>query len=100
MSRQEMPDKPERSDGWQGVEGGRNPSIPIGAVAGLIVLALSVVFVLQNTQKTKVNFLWMNFHVGTWLLILVSMVLGAILGIVIPWLRRCGKVRSANDKAK
>jgi len=53
---------------------------PVGLIASGGAFVLLLVFILQNTQKAKVHFLWLNVTWGIWFVIVVSMVLGAIMG--------------------
>jgi lipopolysaccharide assembly protein A len=68
----------------------------VGAVAGLLVLVALLVFILQNTETVKVNFLGASGRLGLGLALLVAAVAGAlvvaILGIArIAQLRKLGK---------
>ena len=41
---------------------------------------LLLVFILQNTEQAKVKFLWLDVTWGIWFVIVVSMLLGAVMG--------------------
>jgi len=67
----------------RGDGGGRGRLSPKVIGAG-IALVLALVFVLQNTSKTTVEFLWMSFDVGTWFLLVVMFALGWLAGWLLP----------------
>ena len=46
----------------------------------VVVIAAVVTFVLQNTEQAKVKFLWLDVTWGIWFVIVVSMLLGAVMG--------------------
>ena len=49
-------------------------------VVSIVALALVIIAIVQNLGKTTVSFLWMDVSVGLWLLVLVSVLLGMVLG--------------------
>jgi uncharacterized integral membrane protein len=52
-------------------------------IAGAVVLVLLLVFILENTQRVKVNFLGANGHLALGIALLLSAAAGALLvGIV------------------
>ena len=53
---------------------------PIGLIASGVAAVVVLIFILQNTEKTKVHFLWLNVTWGIWFVIVVSMLLGAVMG--------------------
>jgi uncharacterized integral membrane protein len=61
-------------------------------VAGLIlagiVVAAAAVFLLQNTEEATVKFLFFSREVPVYIVIVISMVLGALLTLIALWLRR------------
>jgi len=68
----------------------------VGAVAGLLVLVLLLIFILENTESVTVNFLGASGRLGLGLALLVAAVAGAlvvaILGVArIAQLRKLGK---------
>lgn len=56
-------------------------------IAGLIVVAVAI-FIAQNGDDVPIQFLWFTGEVPLWLLIVISLVAGAILGQVGLYLRR------------
>ena len=69
-------------------------------IAGVVVLALSLVFILQNTDQANINFLFFDFEVGMWFGLLVAFVLGAIVGwgLHVAWRRRRNPSKSKKKK--
>jgi uncharacterized integral membrane protein len=49
-----------------------------GAIASLVGLGLLVVFMIQNTQKVPIEFLFWDFYWPIWLIVLGSALIGAI----------------------
>jgi uncharacterized integral membrane protein len=69
-------------------------------IVGLVVLVLSIIFILQNTEEVNIDFLFFDFKVGMWFGLLLAFVLGAIVGwgLHLAWRRR--KKNRAAEKAK
>jgi uncharacterized integral membrane protein len=59
-----------------------------GAIAAIGGAAVLVVFMLQNTQKVRVEFLFWDFTWPLWLVIIVSAVFGAFVWLGLGVLRR------------
>jgi uncharacterized integral membrane protein len=59
-----------------------------GAIASLIGAVLLVVFVVQNTDKVKLDFLAWHFTWPLWLLTIVSALLGALVWFGLGVMRR------------
>lgn len=53
------------------------------SIAWAIVLLAAIIFVAQNTRKTKITFLVVELRTGVWLALVVAMVLGFFLGFVV-----------------
>lgn len=49
-------------------------------ILGIVIAVLALIFVLENTDETKVEFLGFNFSTGTWLMLVIFFVAGMILG--------------------
>ena len=56
------------------------PVITPKRVAGLVIVVLAVVFVAQNTRKTRVRFIVPVVDTWVWLALLVALVLGFAAG--------------------
>ncbi len=62
--------------------------LSVGAVLGLGGVALLVVFMAQNTERVRLDFLAWHFTWPLWLLCLVSAALGAVVWFAAGVLRR------------
>ena len=54
----------------------------------IALLALAAIFVLQNTDKTSVNFLFATFETPLFFALLIAILLGALIGWLLPKVRR------------
>ena len=68
-----------------------------GVIAAVIIIAAAVVFLLQNTEEATVKFLFFSGQVPIYVVILISMVLGALLVLIAFGLRRRAKRRKHRD---
>ena len=59
-----------------------------GAIAAIGGAAVLVIFMLQNTQKVRVEFLFWDFTWPLWLVIIVSALFGAVVWLGLGVLRR------------
>jgi uncharacterized integral membrane protein len=72
---------------------GEHPVEPQGrrfgakGIAIVVVIVLALVFVLQNTDETRVRFLMFDSRTGTWLALVIAFALGLLLGWLLPRLR-------------
>jgi uncharacterized integral membrane protein len=78
----------QRSPGTAGATGGRGLRVSGGAVASLIGLGLLVVFMVQNTERITLSFLFWSFTWPLWLLTLVSALVGALVWFGLGVMRR------------
>jgi uncharacterized integral membrane protein len=62
--------------------------LSVGAIASLGGLGLLIIFMLQNTESVRLDFLFWNFTWPLWLLVLASAVLGAFVWLGIGVIRR------------
>jgi uncharacterized integral membrane protein len=67
-----------------------------GAIIAGIVAVAALIFVLQNSDKTTMEFLSFSATVPLSFVIIVSMILGAILGWFLAFMRRRRR-RNRND---
>lgn len=58
----------------------RDRGAPIGLIASGVAAVVVLIFIFQNTEKAKIHFLWLNVTWGIWFVIVVSMLLGAVIG--------------------
>jgi uncharacterized integral membrane protein len=59
-----------------------------GAIASITGAGLLVIFMLQNTDKVRLDFLFWSFTWPVWLLTIVSAVLGALVWFGVGVIRR------------
>jgi uncharacterized integral membrane protein len=59
-----------------------------GAIASIVGGAGLIIFMLQNRDDVRVDFLWWDFTWPLWLVILVSAVVGAVVWLGLGVLRR------------
>jgi uncharacterized integral membrane protein len=71
-----------------GAESGRSGPSP--ALIGFgIVAVVAVIFIIQNSNRVRTNFLFLELNGRLWLTILLAMVLGAVLDRLLQmWWRR------------
>ena len=83
------------SNGWE-EEGGDRTSKQLKrfgppAVVGLLAL----IFILQNLDSVDVEFLWLDFTMPLWLLLVVFAVIGAVVYWGVERRRRARRAKSA-----
>lgn len=80
------------ADGFGTEQAGDNEYVERGSSMGLIIAGIvsvaAVVFALQNSEEASVEFLFFTATVPLSVVIVISMVLGAILGWFIGFMRR------------
>lgn len=69
-------------------------------VAGLVLLALAVVFVFQNTGRGRVSFLFWHLTMPAWIWLLSIFIVGVVVGSVFPWLRRSKRRGAKSDSGQ
>lgn len=58
-------------------------------IGGVGVLVLALIFIVQNTNDAEITFLFWDFTVGLWFGLLIAMLLGMVIGWLLPkFLRR------------
>lgn len=69
-----------------------------GAIASLVGIGVLVLFVIQNREATKFNFLWLHFTWPLWLYTIVVAFVGAMIwfGLGVMRRHRRRKARRAN----
>ena len=69
-------------------DGGGGVRIGGGAIASLVGVALLIIFMIQNTARVTLYFLFWNFTWPLWLLTLVTALVGALVWFGIGVMRR------------
>ena len=74
-----------------------NDRIGIGIIITVIVVVILGIFVWQNRESVKIEFLFFDVSLPLWAVVGIFMALGALLGSVWRWVmrRRAGKRKSA-----
>jgi uncharacterized integral membrane protein len=67
---------------------GRGRRLGSGAIASLSGVALLIVFMIQNTQKVTLDFLFWSFTWPLWLLTLIAALIGAVVWFGLGVMRR------------
>lgn len=67
-------------------QGGRK--LGAGAIASLTGVAVLVIFIVQNTQDVRFDFLWLNFTWPLWLYTIVTALFGALVWFGLGVMRR------------
>jgi len=52
----------------------------VGLVAGVVLAVLVVVFVFENTARTKIRFIVPEAEAALWVALFIAVLLGAVLG--------------------
>jgi uncharacterized integral membrane protein len=68
--------------------GDHRASLGAGAIAPISGVALLLVFIVQNTEDVKLDFLFWDFTWPLWLLTIVSALLGALVWFGLGVMRR------------
>ncbi len=55
-------------------------------VLGFLAAVALVVFIAQNTDDAEVNFLWMDWSIPLFLLLLITVALSALCTVIVSWL--------------
>lgn len=67
---------------------------PFGLILVGIVGVILVLFIVSNGHGTDLNFLWLNANMPLWAVILIAGALGALIGWLVPAVRRGNKRRN------
>ena len=73
---------------------GEKSKISVALIAWIVVAVLALVFILQNTSKATVHFLFFDFTAGKWFALLVAVLLGVLLDRAFLWWWRRRKAES------
>ena len=62
----------------------------------LVVVALAVVFILQNSRSQQVNFLWLDFDMPEWVVYVIMIAIGILIDRLVQY-RSARRRRAATD---
>jgi uncharacterized integral membrane protein len=54
-------------------------------IIGLVALVLAIIFIAQNTDRHPVTFLFWDGDTSTWVVIVISLILGALIDRIGTW---------------
>ena len=69
--------------------------ISAGLILWLLVIAIAVVFIFQNTRHATITFLFWDGDVAIWIAIVIALVLGALIDRLGTWYLRRRKRQQA-----
>ncbi len=82
----------KKSDGdFQTIDESPNPATVFKLVVFLVVFAYAVAFILSNSKKVEISFVFFTVQSRAWLGFIASLVIGALLGLLIGWARKRGR---------
>lgn len=64
---------------------------------GAVVAVIALLFIVQNQVSTKFEFLWFEFTTGLWLMLLISVLAGVVIGWFVARRRARRKRRKDDD---
>jgi uncharacterized integral membrane protein len=67
---------------------GFNDKIGFGMIVTAVILVGLVVFVVQNLETVEVEFLFLSFTFPLWLVAVIFLTLGVVLGWIWRWMSR------------
>ena len=67
----------------------------VGLILASIVVIVALVFVLQNTEDTSVDFLFLSTQAPLYVVIIISMILGSLLTMIAMAVRKRRKRRDS-----
>jgi uncharacterized integral membrane protein len=73
-----------------GTPAGKKP-IPWRLYLGAVVVVLAVVIILQNQQEASFDVLWLSFRMPTWVILLITLALGVVIGWLLHYRRTSRK---------
>jgi uncharacterized integral membrane protein len=87
----------ESSDEGNGASDGSGRRLGGGAIATLGGVAVLAIFMIQNRDRVEISFLWWGFNWPTWLLTLVSALVGALVWFGLGVMRRRSRRKARRD---
>jgi len=64
------------------------PSLSPKLIIGVILAVVALVFILQNTSKSRVDLFVWDFAAPKWIWMLILFGAGLVVGSIFPWFRR------------
>jgi len=69
------------------------PSLSPKLIIGVILAVVALVFILQNTSKSRVDLFVWDFAAPKWIWMLILFGAGLVVGSIFPWFRRRDRKR-------
>jgi uncharacterized integral membrane protein len=73
-----------RQPGEDGIRRWLSPKV----IIGLVIVAVAMTFVFQNTESGRIHFLLWDLELPAWLWLLILFLAGLAVGSLLPWFRR------------
>jgi uncharacterized integral membrane protein len=61
---------------------------------GIVIAVLALIFIFQNTNRTRVDLLFWHVDRPAWLWLLIVFAAGFIVGSIFPWFRRRARTKA------
>jgi uncharacterized integral membrane protein len=68
--------------------GGRARRIAARHWLAIILIVLAAIYIVQNTVRHEIHFLWMTVEAATWLVLIVIFLVGVVIGVLLGRRRR------------
>jgi len=68
-----------QAEGGEHGERGARSGMSLRLILVLLLVALAVVFILQNRESQEINFLWMDFSLPEWVLYVIMIAIGILI---------------------
>jgi uncharacterized integral membrane protein len=82
----------ERNEAPQGPVDQRRSGPSPTLIALIVIAVVAVIFILQNGDSTQTNFLMLDFRAPKWVLLAITLAVGAVLDrLFMLWWRRRGR---------
>lgn len=70
---------------------GPSPSTIFKLVVFVLILFYAVLFILKNSKRVQISFVFFTVESRAWVGFIAALILGAILGGLVGWVRRRGR---------
>ncbi len=68
-------------------------------IAAGVIAVLALIFILQNSEKRSIQFLFFDWIVGTWVALLVTFALGMLVGWLLARFLRSRRERASEQES-
>jgi uncharacterized integral membrane protein len=81
-------------------DGEDKTGVPVGLIVGAIIAILAVIFIAQNGRKTNISFLAWDFNSPLWVVLVIVVGVGYLLGWLVPKLIKRSRAKAKAAAAK